>query len=230
MKQLPLIQINPINGDRYYVNEYKPSLKYASVTNILAKTVSKSMAYGLQIWRQKQIDAGLDPDIELRKAAQRGSDLHDWTEKYLNGETPRVLPEYKKYTDKIQQCPIWKHIDEVICTEQKVCSDKNVIPFAGTFDALLKINGKTVLFDLKTKNADKSIPTKELTNEALCQMQAYRVCLKENHDMDVDRFIALYVYPDQPAYPVHASGEALTIYENLWTKRLRNFADQQLWQ
>ena len=188
------------------------------------------MAYGLGIWRQKQIDAGLDPDIELKKAAQRGSDLHDWTEKYLNGETPRVLPEYKQYTDKIQQCPIWKHIDEVICTEQKVCSDKNVIPFAGTFDALLKINGKTVLFDLKTKNADKSIPTKELTNEALCQMQAYRVCLKENHDMDVDRFIALYVYPDQPAYPVHASGEALTIYENLWTKRLRNFADQQLWQ
>ena len=120
MKQLPLIQVNPMNGDRYYVNEYKPSLKYASVTNVLAKTVSKSMAYGLQIWRQKQIDAGLDPDIELRKAAQRGSDLHDWTEKYINGETPRVLPEYKQYTDKIQQCPIWKHIDEVICTEQKV--------------------------------------------------------------------------------------------------------------
>ena len=86
------------------------------------------------------------------------------------------------------------------------------------------------MFDLKTKNADKSIPTKELTNEALCQMQAYRVCLKENHDMDVDRFIALYVYPDQLAYPVHASGEALTIYENLWIKRLRNYADQQLWQ
>ena len=65
MKQLPLIQVNPVNGDRYYVNEYKPSLKYASVTNILAKTVSKSMAYGLGIWRQKQIDAGFDPDIEL---------------------------------------------------------------------------------------------------------------------------------------------------------------------
>ena len=230
MKQLPLIQVNPKNGDRYYVNEYKPSLKYASVTNILAKTVSKSMAYGLGIWRQKQIDAGLDPDIALKNAAKRGSDLHDWTEKYINGETPRVLPEYKKYTDKIQQCPIWQHIDEVICTEQKVCSDKNVIPFAGTFDALLKINGKTVLFDLKTKNADKDIPTKELTNEALCQMQAYRVCLKENHDMDVDRFIALYVFPDQPAYPVHASGEALTIYENLWTKRLKQYANQQLWQ
>ncbi len=109
------------------------------------------MAYGLEIWRQKQIDAGLDPDIELKKAAQRGSDLHDWTEKYLNGQKPTVLSEYKQYTDRIQQCPIWKHIDEVICTEQKVCSDKNVIPFAGTFDALLKINGKTVLFDLKTK-------------------------------------------------------------------------------
>ena len=40
MKQLPLIQVNPMNGDRYYVNEYKPSLKYASVTNVLAKTVS----------------------------------------------------------------------------------------------------------------------------------------------------------------------------------------------
>ena len=104
MKQLPLIQVNPKNGDRYYVNEYKPSLKYASVTNILAKTVSKSMAYGLGIWRQKQIDAGLDPDLELKNAAKRGSDLHNWTEKYLNGDTPRVLPKYKKYTDKIQQC------------------------------------------------------------------------------------------------------------------------------
>tara|TARA_Y100000004_G_scaffold108538_1_gene121747 strand:+ start:306 stop:998 length:693 start_codon:yes stop_codon:yes gene_type:complete len=230
MKQLPLIQINPVNGDRYYRNEFKPSLKYASVTNILANTVSKSMAYGLEVWRKKQIENKLDPDVELKKAAERGTDLHNWTEKYLNGENPKVIEEYKDYIEKIKECPIWKHIDEVICTEQKVCSDKNVIPFAGTFDALLKINGKTVLFDLKTKNADKDIPTKELTNEALCQMQAYRVCLKENHNMEVDRFIALYVYPDQPAYPVHASGEALTIYENLWTKRLRNFAEQQLWQ
>lgn len=230
MKQLPLIQINPVNGDRYYRNEFKPSLKYASVTNILANTVSKSMAYGLEVWRKKQIENKLDPDIELKKAAQRGTDLHNWTEKYLNGENPQVIEEYKDYIEKIKECPIWKHIDEIICTEQKVCSDKNVIPFAGTFDALLKINGKTVLFDLKTKNADKDIPTKELTNEALCQMQAYRVCLKENHNMEVDRFIALYVYPDQPAYPVHASGEALTIYENLWTKRLRNFAEQQLWR
>ena len=230
MKQLPLIQINPVNGDRYYRNEFKPSLKYASVTNILANTVSKSMAYGLEVWRKKQIENKLDPDIELKKAAQRGTDLHNWTEKYLNGENPKVIEEYKDYIEKIKECPIWKHIDEIICTEQKVCSDKNVIPFAGTFDALLKINGKTVLFDLKTKNADKDIPTKELTNEALCQMQAYRVCLKENHNMEVDRFIALYVYPDQPAYPVHASGEALTIYENLWTKRLRNFAEQQLWR
>ena len=88
MKQLPLIQINPVNGDRYYVNEYKPSLKYASVTNILSKTVSKSMAYALGIWRQQQVDAGLDPDVQLQKAAKRGSDLHDWTEKYLNGDTP----------------------------------------------------------------------------------------------------------------------------------------------
>jgi len=118
----------------------------------------------------------------------------------------------------------------VICTEQRVCSDKNIIPFAGTFDALLKINGQTVLFDLKTKNANKSVPTGELSNEALCQMQAYRICLKENHGIEVNRFIALYVFPDQPAFPVHASGEALGIYENLWIKRLRNYAEQQLWQ
>ena len=104
---------------------------------------------------------------------------------------------------------------------------KQTVKQFGVFTSKSRIH---TLFYLKTKNADKNIPTKELTNEALCQMQAYRVCLKENHDMDVDRFIALYVYPDQPAYPVHASGEALTIYENLWTKRLRNFADQQLWQ
>ena len=47
MKQLPLIQVNPMNGDRYYVNEYKPSLKYASVTNVLAKTAMVTKVGGL---------------------------------------------------------------------------------------------------------------------------------------------------------------------------------------
>ena len=71
-----------------------------------------------------------DQNIELKKAAQRGSDLHNWTEKYINGETPRVLPEYKQYTDKIQQCPIWKHIDEVIIVTSKLKQDKKIIDIA----------------------------------------------------------------------------------------------------
>ena len=105
-----------------------------------------------------------------------------------------------------------------------MCSDEGAVPFAGTLDALVKLNGEFVLMDLKTKAEGKAKPTKQISDEAMCQMQAYRICLAENYGIQVDRFLALYVFPDQPAHPVAASGKDLKRHESHWTQRIQAFS------
>jgi hypothetical protein len=57
----------------------------------------------------------------------------------------------------------------------------------------------------------------------MCQLQAYRLGLKENYGIQVDRFLALYAFPDQPAYPVGAAGDELKQHEIHWTKRMQAY-------
>ena len=90
-------------------------------------------------------------------------------------------------------------------------------------DALIKINGEFCLLDLKTKAPRKAKPAKQISNEAMCQLQAYRLGLKENYGIQVDRFLALYAFPDQPAYPVGAAGDELKQHEIHWTKRMQAY-------
>ena len=132
--------------------------------------------------------------------------------------------EIAPWCERIVASPIWKHLVHVVCTEHKVCSDKGVVPFAGTLDALVKINGEFCLVDLKTKAENKAKPAKQITDEAMCQMQAYRLGLAENYDIDVQRFLVLYVFPDQPVYPVAAASNELSKHESHWTQRVTDFS------
>ena len=223
----PLIQCNPGDAPRYYWNESKPNLKYASVTSILSATQSKESKLALSKWKENIEKEGGDYKETLKQAAKRGSDVHNWFEPWLLIRNPDIPPDIAPWCQCIKEAPFWNYIDYVISTEQPVCSDQGIIPFAGTFDALFKIGDETVLFDLKTKGAGKKDPSKIICNEALCQMQAYRIGLRENHGIEVQRLIAFYVFPDRPAFPVFAAGDDLIEHEKHWEKRLQQYADLQ---
>lgn len=226
-KPLPLIQCNPGDEPRYYWNENKPKLKYASVTAILSATQPKEAKVALRKWGENIVKEGGSPEEALKAAAKRGSDVHKWIEPWLLKRKPDIPDDIRDWCLNIIKAPIWEYIDYVICTEQIVCSDQGIIPYAGTFDGLFKIGNENVLFDLKTKGEGKGEPSKAVCNEALCQMQAYRVCLKENHGVDVHRLIALYVYPDRPSFPIFAAGDDLAYHEKHWQKRLQQYSDLQ---
>ena len=222
---LPLIQCNPGDEPRYYWNENKPKLKYSSVTAVLSATQPKESKVALRKWGENITKEGGDPAEELKAAAKRGSEIHQWFEPWLLRRNPAIPKHIREWCLQIKAAPLWGYIDYVISTEQAVCSHEGILPYAGTYDALLKIGEETVLFDLKTKGEGKGEPTKAVCNEALCQMAAYRECLKENHDVEVNRFIALYVYPDRPSFPVFAAGEDLEHHKKQWEKRLSQYAD-----
>jgi hypothetical protein len=196
LQPLPLIQRNPAGQARYYFNEEKPHIKYSSVTSILSATQSESTRYALKRWKAKILAEGGDPEETRNEAARRGSRIHDWFEQFLLGQNPKIPDDIAPWCNHLVSSPLWERLDHVVCTEHQVCSDEHLVPFAGTLDALIKING---------------------------QLQAYRLGLKENYGIQVDRFLALYAFPDQPAYPVGAAGDELKQHEIHWTKRMQAY-------
>ncbi len=224
---IPLIQCNPVDEPRYYWNENKPSLKYASVTSILSATQSKESKAVISKWRKNIEKQGGNPDETLKEAADRGSAVHRWIDPWLLKRDPSIPEFIAPWCQNIIDAPLWNFIDYVVCTERAVCSSSGVWPFAGTFDGLFKIADETVLFDLKTKGANKADPGKTVCHEAMAQMAAYAIGLKENHDIDVQRYIALYVFPDRPSFPVFAAGEDLKFHQDHWYSRLQQYSDLQ---
>jgi hypothetical protein len=223
LQPLPLIQRNPAGQARYYFNEHKPDLKYSSVTSILSATQSDATRYALKHWKAKIIAEGGDPEETRNEAARRGSRIHDWFEGFLQGQDPDIPDDIAAWCHHLLRSDLWKHVDHVVCTEHQVCSDEGLVPFAGTLDALIKINGEFCLLDLKTKAPNKAKPSKQISDEAMCQLQAYRLALAENYGIQVTRFLALYAFPDQPAYPVGAAGDELLRHETHWTKRIEAY-------
>ena len=224
LQPLPLIQRNPKGGARYYFNEHKPFIRYSSVTSILSATQSNATKYALKKWRAKLIAEGKDPEESRLEAARRGSRIHDWFEGFLNGLDPAMPEDIQPWCERLKKSVLWSALDHVICTEHQVCSDEGIVPFAGTLDALIKLKtGEIVLLDLKTKAANKGKPSKQISNEAMCQCQAYRLALKENYGIAVDRFIALYAFPDQPPVPVGSAGKDLAKHETHWQNRVEAY-------
>ncbi len=223
LQPLPLIQRNPAGQARYYFNEDKPHIKYSSVTSILSATQSDSTRYALKRWKAKILAEGGDPEETRNEAARRGSRIHDWFEQFLLGQNPKIPDDIAPWCEHLLSSALWDRLDHVVCTEHQVCSDEHLVPFAGTLDALIKINGEFCLLDLKTKAPRKAKPGKQISNEAMCQLQAYRLGLKENYGIQVDRFLALYAFPDQPAHPVGAAGEELKQHETHWINRMKAY-------
>ena len=223
LQPLPLIQRNPAGQARYYFNEDKPDIKYSSVTSILSATQSASTRYALKRWKAKILAEGGDPEETRNEAARRGSRIHDWFEQFLLCQDPTIPDDIAPWCEHLLRCDLWKYLDHVVCTEHQVCSDEHLVPFAGTLDALIKLNGEFCLLDLKTKAPRKSKPAKQISDEAMCQLQAYRLGLKENYGIQVDRFLALYAFPDQPCHPVGAAGAELERHEIHWTNRMQAY-------
>lgn len=173
---------------RYLVND---QLKPKGVTTILGKTISKdltSWAVNCCIdYLKDKIPAVTKEDLEiaaneynrLRDAGgTAGSQAHEMAEAYMKGKpsaTKSPSPEaraafeaFKEWYEKLKP--------EVINVEEVVYSPS--FAYAGTYDALLKINGRTYLCDLKTTNPSKRAPD-GVYAEMFLQLGAYSLAHKE---------------------------------------------------
>jgi len=123
------------NGSRYYILP-KSGVAVPSVTTVLYK------------------DTKFSDHPAFRKAARRGTDVHDLCEQYLKThEVPKkMMPSDKAIFDKIKKV-IDEHVTEINLIEGCVYSKQ--LMTAGKVDLLCRWDGKSAVVDFKTSKRHK---------------------------------------------------------------------------
>jgi ATP-dependent exoDNAse (exonuclease V) beta subunit len=150
---------------------------YPSVTNIVGKLTESS----IKEWKES---VGEEVANEIgRKAATRGTLIHENCERYLKGETLTFTmfqnEERKMFRNFM---PILNSIEEVHAMETQLYSDR--FKYAGTVDLIAKISGKMYILDWKTTSKFKS---RTDIAHYFIQASAYAFAFWERTGVAVDR-------------------------------------------
>lgn len=127
--------------------------------------------------------AHIDPEV-LKKAAERGTQIHKAIEDYCKGEDSD-LDEVRgfKFLQK-------NYGFEVVENEKMLILNFNNEHYGGRFDLLIKINGKLALADIKT--------TSTLDKEYLAyQLNLYRIGAKQTYGYDIEELYGLHLRGDK---------------------------------
>lgn len=178
---------------RYLVNGTE---KPKGVTTIIGQTLNKDlMQWAVDSMKeylveklpkitQEDIEEGAREYIRRRDSgASTGTEAHALVEGFLKGTQPatgdlsrEALNAYNAFVD-------WFGLTEpeVVNVEEVVYSP--TFEYAGTYDAMLRINGKVYLSDLKTTNASRRAPN-GVYAENFIQLGAYALAHDEQREYE----------------------------------------------
>lgn len=164
---VPVIeQVNSSNG-RYYVTP--EGRKLPSVTTVLGWEKNSA----LQEWRDRVGEQ--EADKISRKAATRGTLIHESIESYLKGLQPQFTwIQQKEKAMFMGVIPYLDNITEIIAMETRMWSD--TLGVAGTVDLIAYHNNKLKIIDWKTSTRFKTAD--EISNYFM-QAACYSVMLYE---------------------------------------------------
>lgn len=104
------------------------------------------------------------------KAAARGSDIHKAAEQYALGITPTVEPDIEPYVAQYRRF-LDEHRPVFLLAEAAVFN--LTYNYAGTLDAIVELDGRTVLLDMKTTDKGPDAKTRPPYPEVALQATAY---------------------------------------------------------
>ena len=125
----------------------------------------------------------IDPDV-LKKAAERGTEVHKAIEDYCKGEEVN--------TDEVRGFKFLQknYGFEVVENEKMLLLNFDGKYYGGRFDMIFKINGKLALADIKT--------TSTLDKEYLAyQLNLYRIGVKQTYGYDIEELYGLHLRGDK---------------------------------
>lgn len=153
----------------------KPALMFWAVNMALekiAKTLKPGVSYD-EIQIKKMLDSAKKAHTEKKtSAADKGTMIHSWIEKYIKGENPE-LPLNEELKNAVLSFLSWKkdHNVKFLHSEIKVYSKR--YNYAGTCDFIAEIDGKQYIGDIKTSSG--------IYPEMLYQTAAYQQARQEEY-------------------------------------------------
>lgn len=178
---------------RYKVNdEEKPK----GVTTILGQTLAKDLMDWAVTCAMEYLQAKLPvvTDKDLAEAANEykvrrdsgagtGTEAHAMVEDYLKGREPAQTQRSPEAINAYRAFVKWftESKPEVLNVEEVIYSE--TFHYAGTYDCMLKIDGKVYLCDLKTTNVSRKAPN-GVYAENFIQLGAYALAHEEQRQFE----------------------------------------------
>lgn len=210
------VHFNPNARNRYMIEETQHSP--VGVTTILSQLAKPGLAlwpmYEALDWLKKNPEdyGGAEKAylIKSDKGKDIGTQVHAWVEEFLGGrgveEHTHQGVDMNQEVAKIGlvfQDWFFENEPKVLATEQIIYSKE--FDYAGTFDALLEIDGKVVLADIKTTNVSRTAPL-GIYPEYLLQLGGYSLAHhEENPKQPIDDLLVIRVGKDGVLNTLRAS-------------------------
>ena len=186
--QLPELKARNVDGKRFYETENGEA--YPSITTVLSQRDKK----GLMEWRQR---VGEEVANHIgRKAANRGTALHNMVEDYLNNLDQVELSEKHK-KNFLAWCmfnefkPILNNINNIHTQEAQLFSEKYTV--AGRVDCIAEYEGELSVIDFKTSSGEKK---EEWITNYFIQGSAYAEMYEERTGTSIENIVILVVTED----------------------------------
>lgn len=163
--------------------------------------------------RRKLVDSGAHPTQSLRKAGRRGTGVHLAMERWVETGVvpPADEPEHMGYHRALRQ---WIRDVQPECFASEVAVGSERHGYAGTFDMLVRIDGRVVIGDLKTSK--RHYPSSHFR-----QLAAYELARREMGHVPeaVDAVVVLLA--NDGTYTQHWMSEFSSADMQVWGERFR---------
>lgn len=173
-----LESITHANGKRFY--KTPEGIWYPSITTMLGLKEKPE----LTAWRKRLGDE--EADKQTKDAADRGSDVHELAECYLNNEPPPKMIETKHIGLFHKLKPRLNKIDNIRAQEVALYSDK--LELAGRVDCIGEYDNVLSIIDFKTSIRDK---LKEWIEDYFLQATAYAIMWHERTGESIENIVIL---------------------------------------
>jgi ATP-dependent exoDNAse (exonuclease V) beta subunit len=167
------------DGKRWY--RTPEGNKYASITTILGHEEKP----WLNEWRESM---GLDKaDVETKRCAERGTNIHSLIEKYLNNVPNHTAGFKQEYINGFNQIkPHLNKISNIRAQEVGLYSD--TLEVAGTVDCVGDYEGVPTIIDFKTSNRYKDTT---MIEDYFLQVTAYALMWYERTNEPINDIVIL---------------------------------------
>jgi len=191
-----------VNGKRYYSVD---STKLPSITTVTGTFPEK--VKGLKAWRKRV--GNKEANKIQRKAAAKGTAVHNMIEKYLNNDLslkfadPLAIESFRKVQPVLDN-----YIDDIFAQEVALWSSH--LKVAGRVDCVGHFDGKPSIIDFKTSRKPKK---REWIQDYFMQACGYAIMWEERTLVPIDSLVIIIS-------PTEGNPQVFIDHRDNWTKPL----------